>query len=292
MLFSILASLNLPAAIEVTEGSDLPQSLVEKANAVRNGGGITALQTLINELPEALNRNRDILNECERMLHEEKESDDKLRTQFGTKWSRTPSQKLTEMFTTNVSKYRQITNNATEADKVVKEKYDKHLAGMELLSQPLSDIKSSVPQSSMGGDVMNSSAVATLRHLMEEVETLKAERDVIEHELKSATTDMKNTFLHALAQDGAINEAALSMESLGTVYGPLQKQVKESLAKQETMIADIQNANSQYVRESGAGSSNRDTKMKELAAAHDAYFELKNNLQEGTEFYNNLTQVC
>jgi programmed cell death 6-interacting protein len=51
---------------------------------------------------------------------------------------------------------------------------------------------------------------------------------------------MKSTFLSALAQDGAINEQAISVESLGRVFGPLQRQVKESLQKQEALVADIQ----------------------------------------------------
>lgn len=74
----------------------------------------------------------------------------------------------------------------------------------------------------------------------EQVETIKAERDTIECELKSATVDMKSKFLNALAQDGAISEHAMSVESLGVVYGPLQRQVKESLQKQEALVADIQ----------------------------------------------------
>lgn len=72
------------------------------------------------------------------------------------------------------------------------------------------------------------------------METIKAERDAIESELKSATVDMKLKFLNALAQDGAISEHAMSVESLGMVYGPLQRQVKESLQKQEALVADIQ----------------------------------------------------
>ena len=72
------------------------------------------------------------------------------------------------------------------------------------------------------------------------METIKAERDAIESELKSATADMKSKFLNALAQDGAISEHAMSVESLGMVYGPLQRQVKESLQKQEALVADIE----------------------------------------------------
>lgn len=72
------------------------------------------------------------------------------------------------------------------------------------------------------------------------METIKAERDTIESELKLATVDMKSKFLNALAQDGAISEHAMSVESLGVIYGPLQRQVKESLQKQEALVADIQ----------------------------------------------------
>lgn len=71
------------------------------------------------------------------------------------------------------------------------------------------------------------------------METIKAERDVIESELKSATVDMKSQFLQALSKDGVINETAVSMETLGQVFGPLQKQVKDSIAKQEDLIARI-----------------------------------------------------
>lgn len=72
------------------------------------------------------------------------------------------------------------------------------------------------------------------------VETLKTERDVIESELKSTTIDMKTTFLSALAKDGAIDEPNLSVESIGKSYGPLQKQVRDSVSRQEQLIAEIQ----------------------------------------------------
>lgn len=58
-----MASLNLPAALEDTSGNSLPQSLVDKASSVRDNGGIRELERLIQELPDLLQRNKDILDE-------------------------------------------------------------------------------------------------------------------------------------------------------------------------------------------------------------------------------------
>nr|XP_023015780.1 programmed cell death 6-interacting protein [Leptinotarsa decemlineata] len=291
LLNGLLASLNLPAAIEITGGgNEVPPSILEKSNTVISLGGISELERMINELPDLLKRNRDILDETDRMLSEEKSSDDTLRQQFKEKWTRTPSEKLTEVFRSNSAKYRQIINNAVQADKVVRDKFDSHKRGMELLSNGPGAIESALP-SGNSGSVGNSSAVQTLRQLMEEVETIKAERETIESELKSATTDMKDTFLNALAKDGAINEPAISFENLGKSYGDLQRQVTESIQKQAPLIEKIQSANAQFISERGSSADGRDTMMCSLASAHDAFRDLQNNLKEGTKFYNDLTQM-
>lgn len=59
-------SLNLPAAIEDLSGDKVPKSVLEKAQAVRERGGVNTIDTLMQDLPELLQRNREILDEVSR----------------------------------------------------------------------------------------------------------------------------------------------------------------------------------------------------------------------------------
>jgi len=63
IISSILASLNLPACIEEVGGAELPQSLLEKGETLREKGGVATLQTMLSEMPELLQRNKEITNE-------------------------------------------------------------------------------------------------------------------------------------------------------------------------------------------------------------------------------------
>lgn len=59
----MLASLNLPAALEDLSGDAVPQSILEKSRAVVQQGGLQSIEQLIRDLPELLQRNREILDE-------------------------------------------------------------------------------------------------------------------------------------------------------------------------------------------------------------------------------------
>lgn len=147
---------------------------------------------------------------------------------------------------------------------------------MELLSKQPSELHQAIPAAS--GSVSNSPSVLKLRGLMEAVETIKVERDVIESELKSATVDMKDQFLHALAQDGAI-DPSIVVSHVGKALTPLQKQVQDSITRQQTIIQDIQEAHAAFTHECGSGTNQRDQILSQLASSYDQFTELQHNLK-------------
>jgi programmed cell death 6-interacting protein len=63
MVNSVLASLNLPAAIEDLSGQKVPASVLEKAAKIRDMGGVTFIMKQMTELPELLQRNKEILDD-------------------------------------------------------------------------------------------------------------------------------------------------------------------------------------------------------------------------------------
>ena len=59
----LLSDKNLPAAIEDVSGNQVPESIKEKSEQIRAQGGLDAIQRKIYELPELLDRNREIIRE-------------------------------------------------------------------------------------------------------------------------------------------------------------------------------------------------------------------------------------
>ena len=82
-----------------------------------------------------------------------------------------------------------------------------------------------MPGASGSSDTSNSPNAAKLKALCESVETLKAERQAIEAEIKGTNPDMKNVFLTTHGQEGAINEEEMSKETLNRAFSGLIHQV-------------------------------------------------------------------
>ncbi|XP_051833217.1 programmed cell death 6-interacting protein [Antechinus flavipes] len=289
----VLASLNLPAAIEDISGDTVPQSLLGKSAAIVEQGGIHTVDQLIQDLPELLQRNREILEEALRLLNEEEATDNELKAKFKERWQRTPSNELYKPLRAEGANFQAVLDKAVQADGRVRERYQSHRDTIALLSKPEPELNAAIPSANPARTMQGSEVVTVLKSLLANLDEVKKEREHLENDLKSVTFDMRGKFLSALAQDGAINEEALSVTELDRVYGGLTSRVQDSLKKQEELLESIQVSHQEFskMKQSNNEANLREEVLKNLAVAYDNFVELVANLREGTKFYNELTEI-
>uniref|UniRef100_A0A4X1U503 Programmed cell death 6 interacting protein n=1 Tax=Sus scrofa TaxID=9823 RepID=A0A4X1U503_PIG len=289
----VLASLNLPAAIEDISGDTVPQSILNKSTSVIEQGGIQTVDQLIKELPELLQRNREILDESLRLLDEEEATDNDLRAKFKERWQRTPSNELYRPLRAEGTNFRTVLDKAVHADGQVKDRYQAHRDTIVLLCKPEPELNAAIPSANPAKTMQGSEVVSVLKSLLTNLDEVKKEREGLENDLKSVNFDMTSKFLTALAQDGVINEEAISVTELDRIYGGLTTKVQESLKKQEELLKNIQVSHQEFskMKQSNSEANLREEVLKNLATAYDNFVELVANLKEGTKFYNELTEM-
>uniref|UniRef100_A0A8B9RI23 Programmed cell death 6 interacting protein n=1 Tax=Astyanax mexicanus TaxID=7994 RepID=A0A8B9RI23_ASTMX len=289
----VLASLNLPAALEDLSGDSVPQSILEKSRAVVQQGGLHSIEQLIKDLPELLQRNREILDESLKMLDDEETTDNELRTKFSQRWNRTPSGDLYKPLRAEGGNFRSVLDKAVQADQVVRERYNSHCEMIALLCKPENELCAAIPSANPAKTLQGSEVVNVLKAQLGQLDAIKREREVLEGEIKSVTFDMTAKFLTALAQDGAINEEALSAAELDSRYGSHTQRVQQNLRAQEDLLGQVQTSHQEFaaLKQSNAEANDREEMLKKLASAHDSYIEITSNLKEGTKFYNDLTEI-
>lgn len=293
-LNAILASLNLPASLEDASVVDLPQSLKDKSKYVRQRGGIQHVTKLINQLPELLKRNKDILSAIAESLRQEEEQDTMQRNRYGPeKWSRKPSSFLNKAWLEEIQKYESIIKNAVEADEKVKAKFLHHERQIALLSSDsISAIQNAIPT---GYNHPNAPCVKKLRELMSDIEALKKNRLSLEEQLKNLdVSSIKKQFEVASKSSDSFDDSAMIGETIGQLLGPLEKKARESKDQQDVLLKEIQCSNDDFVEARGGMSSaamERDTFFSSLSITYDAFNDLLHHLEEGTKFYDDLTRI-
>uniref|UniRef100_A0A2H6N782 Programmed cell death 6-interacting protein n=2 Tax=Micrurus carvalhoi TaxID=3147026 RepID=A0A2H6N782_9SAUR len=289
----VLASLNLPAAIEDVSGDSIPQSILQKSKAVIEQGGVEAIDQLMKDLPELLQRNREILDESLRILDEEEATDNELKNKFKERWQRTSSNDLYKSLRAEGTNFRNVLDKAVQADKQVKERYQSHRDTISLLCKSEQELNAAIPSANPAKTIQGSEVVNILKSLLASLDEVKKQREQLENDLKSVSFDMTSKFLTALAQDGALNEEAISVIELDNLYGGLTHKVQETLKKQEELLNTIQNFHQEFskMKQSNNESNLREEVLKNLAIANDNFVELTANLKEGTKFYNELTEI-
>ncbi|KAJ8291105.1 hypothetical protein GJAV_G00021460 [Gymnothorax javanicus] len=293
MCSGLLVSLNLPAGLEDFSGDSIPPSILEKSRSLIQQGGQASIEQLIKNLPDMLQRNKEILDESLRVLDVEEATDNELRAKFGQRWNRKPSGELFKPLRAEGLNFRAMLDKAAQADNLLHERYAIHSPMIGQLCLSEAQLQAAIPSANAAGTLQGSEVVTNLRALLDQVDEMKKDRERIESSVKSVELDMTATFMSAVAQGGTINEEALSSQHLDSTYGPYSQEVQKSLTTQEELLAKVQVLHQQFsgMKQTGVDSIQREEVMKKLASAYDNYTEITTNLKEGTKFYADLTEI-
>ncbi|KAL7673120.1 hypothetical protein ACOME3_007991 [Neoechinorhynchus agilis] len=164
-----------------------------------------------------------------------------------------------------------------------------------MLSKPLPELERELPPATSQAALKNHYIVKELRRLCEEVETVKAERQVLEAELKHQGDSVQADFVNTFQSQPHTDQNAFIAAKIDSVFRPLRKQVSDSLSRQERLVDNIQRAHLELSREKSGGgnpsSKLRSEMLTNMALGYDAFKELFHNLNEGCKFYNDLTPL-
>ena len=84
-----------------------------------------------------------------------------------------------------------------------------------------------------------------------------------------------------MTPEGTLNGEVFTDAFLQEEYGNAEKDFKLTLEKQEVLLEKIQTANNRFVQITSGNNEVRDSFLRKLASAYDAFETLVNHLKEG-----------
>ncbi|KAH9282692.1 Programmed cell death 6-interacting protein [Echinococcus granulosus] len=292
----VMASLNLPAAVQEIDGSEdaVFNPLFEKAAIIRQNGGVAALREKISSLADGNTRNAEIVEDIFSTIEEEEKTDNELREQFGDKWNRQQSSKLNSGWRAEIAKHRQLLQQAGQTDKGLKERFSvqeasfDHFSGSEseLREYITSEMEKQGSSTVLGG---SSSKKKALCALCNQVDTMKKERVDLQKQLEQIKLpeSLTKEFLKIYQKGGTIDAQSLATEHVNKALESARDCIRESLDKQTSMLKDIQSLyESIFGKKKEVASA-----LTTLLMAAEAYDQLCQDVGQGITFYADLTGI-
>eukprot|EP01119_Soliformovum_irregulare_P009995 TRINITY_DN2416_c0_g1_i1.p1 TRINITY_DN2416_c0_g1~~TRINITY_DN2416_c0_g1_i1.p1 ORF type:complete len:831 (-),score=256.75 TRINITY_DN2416_c0_g1_i1:39-2456(-) len=285
-----LSSMNLPGAIEALESpSGVPAPLLEKMKTVKSEGGARLILDFVDTLNKLAEEDQNLLNQSAKILDDEEQDDEAMRSQYSQRWSRTPSHTLTANLRQELAKFRGNIDHARKSDGYVLKKFQEHQQYVVKLTGSPQDIQGMIPS---GNAPVGSNPYANaLKQSLALLDRMIAQRATLKTELSNlASRDDPTAKL--LANIGVTGDEEVYASELEK-YTPLQSQLRQTFDEQGSLLDRIVQENAAFVESKNGDRSGaeREAIMQQLNTAFKVYTDLKSNLREGIQFYTNFQEI-
>ena len=180
-----LNSLGLPSSLEtVLSSSSISDSLWRNISDVQSRGGIMYLNNLMKSLSSMPGEIKNRIEQSENLLKNEEAEDQKLRSQYGTKWNRRQSSDLNGNYVNTLNDYKNKLQQAMQCDQSTINDIQNNLKYFDLLSLSREALDQKIPRR------VDANAIKQCK----EANDLRAEMDNLENEKNKAMEVISKIF--------------------------------------------------------------------------------------------------
>lgn len=281
-LASFMGSLNTESLNAMGQSQEkLPQGLVDRC------AEISAKPNAIPDLVESMSNLADICTDVEMTLQEIKRFlDDELKQEqnYQKQMGKRPTGHMTEL-TREYTKYFEAHNKAGESNDTLRKAMELHVSNLKILAQPLSTLRSQVPQADPIDDITRKE----LGTLLAKVEEMKKQRDGLYNDLRDQILH-KDDITAQLIAHGDKDIEELFKKELGK-YTQTVNIIDQNLVAQGNILKALTDT---YAKHAMTLKSFNDAKGKReqfyssLIASFDVYEDLMSKSAKGLDFYKKL----
>lgn len=281
-LASFMGSLNSDLLNSMGQPQEkLPQGLVDRC------AELSAKPNAIPDLVESMSNLADIccdveatLKDIKMILEDEAKQEQSYQKQIGKR----PTGHMAEL-NREYTKYFEAHNKAGESNDTLRKAMELHVSNLKILAQPLSVLKSQVPQA----DPVDEITRKELQTLLNKVEEMKQQRDGIFLELREKILNQDDITAQLVAH-GDKDIKDLFKKELSK-YATSVNIIEQNLVAQGNILKALTDT---YAKHAMTLKSYNDTKLKReqfyasLVASFDVYEELLSKSAKGLDFYKKL----
>ncbi|KAG1697705.1 Tyrosine-protein phosphatase non-receptor type 23 [Nymphon striatum] len=272
------------AIIDEVTHNTMPQELVERCAAlsVRPSAVpdlVSAMQALSNICTDVDSDLKDIAEIAEEEENKEKDYQDIIG-------KRAPPILSVEL-KNEMKKYVEAHERASESNATLHKALSIHIQNLKQLSSSLDDLQASLP--ALESESYDQSSVVEMNRLFAKVEQMKQQRRQLETQFRNGIqSDDITKRVMAVGKDADMQ--ALFEQELKK-FDNVTALLEHNMTAQENILSAITEANAKFAETRKLVveiAARRESKIQSLLASYDAYEDLLQKTQKGTEFYRKL----